>query len=161
MNPPRVIDRSKQKTLSGYHLTDDDDDSSYNSIKFLIIARTETEKKRRKKIHWSPSPISPDSVSPRKGRKGHPIHLVRHPFANHLFLPFNPPARNFSARRHGIRQCSHGRMQFKCRFRAGSSRGEVQRSGAEVVANCDPRTRPAGNGEELSRMDGSARLLAS
>lgn len=133
-------------------------------VKFLIIARNETEKKRRKKIHWSPS-FHPTPCPREKGEKGTrstpPYHLVRYPFANHLFLPFNPPARNFSARRHGIRQCSHGRMQFKCRFRAGSSRGEVQRSGAEVVANCDPRTRPAGNGEELSRMDGSARLLAS
>lgn len=48
-------------------------------------------------------------------------------------------------------------MPFPCRFFAHRG-GEGVRSGAEVVANCgtDPRTRPAGNGEELSRMDESS-----
>lgn len=86
------------------------------------------------------------------------------PFANLLPLPFNPPpTRNFSAKTRNQAMLSRCEMQFKCRFRAGSSRigvgrGCGQRSGAEVVANCgtDPRTRPAGNGEELSRMDESS-----
>lgn len=125
------------------------------------------EERKRKKIHWSPSPISPTPCPHEKGgEKAHPSipprsTPVRGTTSSSLLIH---TARNFSARRHGIRQCSHGRMQFKCRFRAGSpriERGAERRSGAEVVANCDPRTRPAGNGEELSRMDGRARLLAS
>lgn len=49
MNPPRVIDRSKQKTLSGYHLTDDDDDSSYNSIREILNNRANRNRKEKKK----------------------------------------------------------------------------------------------------------------
>lgn len=53
-------------------------------------------------------------------------------------------------------------MPFPCRFFAHREGEGVQRSGAEVVANCgtDPRTRPAGNGEELSRMDESSPRVA-
>lgn len=99
-------------------------------------------------------------LCPRK-KSWHPIHPPRHPLSRtsslslliHLQLAI-------SRRRHGIRQCSH---DAKCNSNAVSvpvlrASGCGQRSGAEVVANCgtDPRTRPAGNGEELSRMDESS-----
>lgn len=100
----------------------------------------------------------------RRQGKGTRFTLLDYPFLPYPSLLIHQLA--ISRRRHGIRQCSHGRnaiqMPFPCRFFAHREGEGVQRSGAEVVANCgtDPRTRPAGNGEELSRMDESSPRVA-
>lgn len=126
--------------------------------------REERKKKRNEKSVRSSSSSSHfiDSCVPERNR-GTRFTLLDIPFREppppslslliHLQLAI-------SRRRHGIRQCSH---DAKCNSNAVSvpvlrASGCGQRSGAEVVANCgtDPRTRPAGNGEELSRMDESS-----
>lgn len=173
MNYRRSIFCSKQKTHSF------DDYSLYT--KFLIIPRNDIRILREAKRKGKRNERSPPRVPP--------ISLTRVP-AKEIVAPDLPSVLSstrtlrlllllllpssllihqlaISRRRHGIRQCSHGRnaiqMPFPCRFyvpvlRASRRGGKVRRSGAEVVANCgtDPRTRPAGNGEELSRMDESS-----
>lgn len=126
--------------------------------------REERKKKRNEKSVRSSSSSSHfiDSCVPERNR-GTRFTLLDIPFREPP-----PPSLSLlihlqfaiSRRRHGIRQCSH---DAKCNSNAVSvpvlrASGCGQRSGAEVVANCgtDPRTRPAGNGEELSRMDESS-----